>query len=123
MIAGLEDPSAGQIRLDGADMTGLPTHKRDFGMVFQSLALFPHLNVSDNIGYALRIRGVAAEQPRRRIEELLSLVHLQGYAYRPVRQLTGGHAQRQATHHAPALPTKPLLPHEPAPSPNRHLTQ
>src|SRR3546814_9392917 len=50
MIAGLEDPSAGQIRLDGTDMTGLPTHKRDFGMVFLSLALFPHLNVSDNIG-------------------------------------------------------------------------
>src|SRR3546814_3028821 len=57
MVAGLEVPSAGRILLDGADMTPVPTHKRDFGMVFQSLALFPHLNVADNIAYALRIRG------------------------------------------------------------------
>jgi putative spermidine/putrescine transport system ATP-binding protein len=60
MIAGLEDPSAGRILLDGAEMTAVPTHKRDFGMVFQSLALFPHLNVADNVAYALRIRGVPA---------------------------------------------------------------
>src|SRR3546814_15788821 len=78
MVAGLEVPSAGRILLDGADMTPVPTHKRDFGMVFQSLALFPHLNVADNIAYALRIRGVAAQERRRRVEELLSLVHLDG---------------------------------------------
>src|SRR3546814_15521596 len=66
MIAGLEDPSAGQIRLDGADMTGLPTHKRDFGMVFQSLALFPHLNVSDNRSEERRLGKECVSQCRFR---------------------------------------------------------
>src|SRR3546814_19357750 len=67
-VAGLEVPSAGRILLDGADRTPVPTHKRDFGMVFQSLALFPHLNVADNIAYALRISGGAAQERRRRVE-------------------------------------------------------
>src|SRR3546814_208048 len=96
MVAGLEVPSAGRILLDGADMTPVPTHKRDFGMVFQSLALVPHLSVADNIAYALHIRGVAAQERRRRVEELLSLVHLDGYAGRPVAKLSGGQRQRVA---------------------------
>src|SRR5690606_37730932 len=83
MIAGLEDPSRGRILLDDADITAVPTHRRDFGMVFQSLALFPHLDVKENIGYALRIRGVAPAERRRRVDELLTLVHLTGYADRP----------------------------------------
>jgi putative spermidine/putrescine transport system ATP-binding protein len=66
MIAGLEEPSTGRILLDGEDVTGVPTHRRDFGMVFQSLALFPHLDVGENIAYPLRIRGVARGRNRRR---------------------------------------------------------
>src|SRR5699024_12637346 len=57
MIAGLEQPSSGSIKLEGQDVTERPAHKRDLGMVFQSLALFPHLNVADNIAYGMRIRG------------------------------------------------------------------
>ena len=113
MIAGLETPSDGHIRLDGADITGLPTHRRDFGMVFQSLALFPHLNVADNIAYALRIRGVPAEQRRRRVEELLQLVHLPGYAERPVARLSGGQRQRVAIARALAVSPKLFLLDEP----------
>src|SRR3546814_7116080 len=82
-------------------------------MGFQAPALFPHLNVSDNIGYALRIRGVAAEQRRRRIEELLSLVHLQGYADRPVSKLSGGQRQRVAIARALAVSPKLFLLDEP----------
>ena len=66
MIAGLEEPSAGAILLDSQDITPIPTHKRNLGMVFQSLALFPHLSVGDNISYPLRIRGAARDAPRMR---------------------------------------------------------
>jgi putative spermidine/putrescine transport system ATP-binding protein len=113
MIAGLENPSAGRILLDGADMTAVPTHKRDFGMVFQSLALFPHLDVSENVAYALRIRGVAAEERRRRVDELLSLVHLPDYAQRPVSKLSGGQRQRVAIARALAVSPKLFLLDEP----------
>src|SRR3546814_4932808 len=94
-------------------MTPVPTHKRDFGMVFQSLALFPHLNVADNMAYALRIRGVAAQERRRRVEELLSLVHLDGYAGRPVAKLSGGQRQRVAIARALAVSPKLFLLDEP----------
>ena len=113
MIAGLENPSAGRILLDGADMTEVPTHKRDFGMVFQSLALFPHLNVADNVAYALRIRGVGAQERRRRIDELLSLVDLSGYAQRPVSKHTGRQRQRVAIFRALAVSPKLFLLDEP----------
>ncbi|MGF1629323.1 MAG: ABC transporter ATP-binding protein [Kiloniellaceae bacterium] len=113
MIAGLEDASEGRILLDGIDMTTVPTHKRDFGMVFQSLALFPHLNVSENVAYALRIRGVAADARQRRVDELLSLVHLPGYAGRPVSKLSGGQRQRVAIARALAVSPKLFLLDEP----------
>ena len=113
MIAGLEDPSAGRILLDGVDMTQVPTHRRDFGMVFQSLALFPHLNVADNVAYALRIRGASGDDRRRRVDELLSLVHLPGYAERPVSKLSGGQRQRVAIARALAVSPKLFLLDEP----------
>jgi putative spermidine/putrescine transport system ATP-binding protein len=113
MIAGLEEPSEGRILLDGADMTAVPTHRRDFGMVFQSLALFPHLNVADNIAYALRIRGVPAEERRQRVEALLGLVHLPDYAERPVAKLSGGQRQRVAIARALAVSPKLFLLDEP----------
>ncbi|MEQ8354360.1 MAG: ABC transporter ATP-binding protein [Kiloniellaceae bacterium] len=113
MIAGLEDPSAGRILLDGDDITGVPTHRRDFGMVFQSLALFPHLNVGENIAYALRIRGTPKAERQGRVEELLSLVHLPGYAARPVAKLSGGQRQRVAIARALAVSPRLFLLDEP----------
>jgi putative spermidine/putrescine transport system ATP-binding protein len=113
MIAGLEEPSAGAIVLDGDDITALPTHRRNLGMVFQSLALFPHLTVGDNIAYALRIRGAPKEEQRKRVEELLSMIHLPGFADRPVTKLSGGQRQRVAIARALALSPKLFLLDEP----------
>ena len=113
MIAGLEEPSTGAIVLDGEDITTLPTHKRDLGMVFQSLALFPHLSVGENIAYALRIRGASKEAQRKRVEELLAMIHLSGFADRPVTKLSGGQRQRVAIARALALSPKLFLLDEP----------
>jgi putative spermidine/putrescine transport system ATP-binding protein len=113
MIAGLEEPSAGDIAIDGEDITKTPTHKRNFGMVFQSLALFPHLTVGDNISYALRIRGSSKDEQKARADELLKLVHLPGFADRPVAKLSGGQRQRVAIARALALSPKLFLLDEP----------
>ena len=103
MIAGLEEPTSGAILLDDQDITPVPTHKRNLGMVFQSLALFPHLSVGDNIAYALRIRGASREEQAKRVDELLKMVHLPGFADRPVAKLSGGQRQRVAIARALAL--------------------
>ena len=113
MIAGLEEPTSGTIALDGADITDVPTHRRNFGMVFQSLALFPHLSVGDNISYALRIRGASKQEQRKRVEDLLALIHLPGFADRPVAKLSGGQRQRVAIARALALSPKLFLLDEP----------
>ncbi|MEK1889176.1 MAG: ABC transporter ATP-binding protein [Phyllobacterium sp.] len=113
MIAGLEDPTNGAILLDGADITRVPTHKRNLGMVFQSLALFPHLSVGENIAYPLRIRGKAREEQKKRVEELLALIHLPGYGDRPVSKLSGGQRQRVAIARALALSPRLFLLDEP----------
>ncbi len=107
VIAGLEPPSGGRILIDGADITTLEAHQRDFGMVFQSLALFPHLSVSGNIAYPLRIRGMPQAAQDKRVAELLELVHLPGLAARPVSRLSGGQRQRIAI--ARALARSPRL--------------
>ena len=107
MLAGLERPSAGSIVLDGADVTRQPAHQRDIGMVFQSLALFPHLDVRRNIGYPLRIKGTDRRTIASRVDELLGLVHLDGLGRRPVRKLSGGQRQRVAI--ARALACEPSL--------------
>jgi putative spermidine/putrescine transport system ATP-binding protein len=112
-IAGLETPSAGRILLDGEDLTPVPAHKRNFGMVFQSLALFPHLAVGENIAYGLRIRGADQAARRRRAEELLELVRLPGVIERPVAQLSGGQRQRVAIARALALDPRLFLLDEP----------
>ena len=113
MIAGLEEPTAGSVIIDGEDITAVPTHKRNLGMVFQSLALFPHLSVGDNVSYALRIRGASKEEQARRVEELLKLVHLPEFADRPVAKLSGGQRQRVAIARALALSPKLFLLDEP----------
>ncbi|MHA6687081.1 ABC transporter ATP-binding protein [Mesorhizobium sp. A556] len=113
MIAGLEEPTGGAIVLDGDDITQVPTHKRNLGMVFQSLALFPHLSVGDNIAYALRIRGATKEAQKKRVDELLTLIALPGFADRPVAKLSGGQRQRVAIARALALSPKLFLLDEP----------
>ena len=113
MIAGLELPSGGTISLDGEDITHVPTHKRNLGMVFQSLALFPHLTVGENIAYPLRIRGAPKEDQAKRVAELLAMVHLGGYADRPVAKLSGGQRQRVAIARALAISPKLFLLDEP----------
>jgi putative spermidine/putrescine transport system ATP-binding protein len=113
MVAGLDLPTGGAIRLDGDDITRVPTHKRNLGMVFQSLALFPHLTVGENIAYSLRIRGVGKEDQKKRVDELLSMIHLSGYADRPVARLSGGQRQRVAIARALAISPKLFLLDEP----------
>ncbi|SMC99834.1 ABC transporter ATP-binding protein [Rhizobium sp. RU36D] len=113
MVAGLDLPTSGAVRLDGEDITHVPTHKRNLGMVFQSLALFPHLTVGENIAYSLRIRGAAKEEQKKRVEELLGMIHLSGYADRPVTKLSGGQRQRVAIARALAISPKLFLLDEP----------
>ncbi len=113
MIAGLETPSEGAIAFDGRDMTRLPVHQRDIGMVFQSLALFPHLSVGDNIAYPLAIRGVGRADRDRRVTELLDLVRLPGIAGRAITQLSGGQRQRVAIARALAVSPRLFLLDEP----------
>src|SRR5262245_45556563 len=113
LIAGLEQPTTGHIRLDGKDLTAVPAHQREFGMVFQSLALFPHLTVGENIAYGLKIRGMPKADRRKRAEELLELVRLPGVADRHISQLSGGQRQRVAIARALALNPKLFLLDEP----------
>jgi len=113
MVAGLDLPTEGVIRLDGKDITHVPTHKRDLGMVFQSLALFPHLTVGENIAYSLRIRGADRDEQKKRVDALLSMIHLSGYADRPVAKLSGGQRQRVAIARALSISPKLFLLDEP----------
>ena len=96
MIAGLEAPGAGAIALNGRDITRQPANVRKFGMVFQSLALFPHLSVGENVAFSLRLQGQDPRQRKARVEELLTLVRLPGMEKRAVSQLSGGQRQRVA---------------------------
>ncbi|MEP4197685.1 MAG: ABC transporter ATP-binding protein [Aliishimia sp.] len=107
IIAGFETASKGQLILDGTDISDRPPHKRGFGMVFQSLALFPHMSVAKNIGYGLKLRGVKGVARRRRVDELLDVIQLPDIADRPVSALSGGQRQRVAI--ARALAIRPPL--------------
>ena len=113
MIAGLETPSGGRVRLGGEDLAGVPVHRRDLGMVFQSLALFPHLDVGDNVAYALAIRDRPKSERDARVAELLELVRLPGVERRAVSQLSGGQRQRVAIARALALSPRLFLLDEP----------
>ncbi|HLY48417.1 MAG TPA: ABC transporter ATP-binding protein [Solirubrobacteraceae bacterium] len=96
MIAGFEQPTSGQILLDGTDVAGIPPYKRNVNTVFQSYALFPHLRVFDNVAFGLRRAGVAKDEIRRRVADVLALVELTGLERRKPSQLSGGQQQRVA---------------------------
>jgi spermidine/putrescine transport system ATP-binding protein len=95
-IAGLEEPDSGIIKLSGEVVTDVPTHKRNVGLVFQDLALFPHMNVFDNIAFGLKMKNVDEKEIEERVKESLELVGLKGLEKRRIHQLSGGQRQRVA---------------------------
>ena len=96
MIAGFEQPDAGRIRIGGEDVTAKPPYARDVNTVFQDYALFPHMSVADNVGYGLKVKGVARAARRHQVDEVLEMVRLGGYGNRKPVQLSGGQRQRVA---------------------------
>jgi putative spermidine/putrescine transport system ATP-binding protein len=113
IVAGLETPTSGTLTFAGRDLTQVPANQRNFGMVFQSLALFPHMTVAQNIAYPLRLRKTDGAARARRVAELLELIQLPHMADRLVTQLSGGQRQRVAIARAIASSPRLLLLDEP----------
>jgi spermidine/putrescine ABC transporter ATP-binding subunit len=107
IIAGFVEPDSGTVRVDGADITGRPPEGRDFGMVFQGYALFPHMSVRDNVAFPLSVRRVGRAEIEERIAQALRMVQLEALAHRRPRELSGGQQQRVAL--ARALVFRPRL--------------
>jgi putative spermidine/putrescine transport system ATP-binding protein len=112
-VAGLDMPTSGDVLLEGRTILQTPPHKRNIGMVFQRYTLFPHLKVSENVAFPLRVRGWAQKDVDRRVEEMLALVRLEGFAGRMPAQLSGGQQQRVALARALAYDPPLLLMDEP----------
>jgi spermidine/putrescine transport system ATP-binding protein len=113
MIAGFEEPTQGVIRLHGQDVTNVPPNKRDVNMVFQSYALFPHMNVYENVAFGLRRKAVAKPEITRRVGEMLDIVDMAGRSERRPRELSGGQQQRVALARALVNNPRALLLDEP----------
>jgi len=107
MVAGLEQPTEGDIRFDGASIVHTPPHRRNIGMVFQRYVLFPHMSVEGNVGFGLRMRGMPKAEIRRRVAEVLDIVQLTGFERRFPSQLSGGQQQRVAI--ARTVVTDPVI--------------
>ena len=113
MVAGFEEPTSGQILLHGRDVVGVPPFRRDVNMVFQQYALFPHMDVFENVAFGLRRKKVDKDEIRRRVAETLALVELEGREKRKPRQLSGGQQQRVALARALVNRPRALLLDEP----------
>jgi putative spermidine/putrescine transport system ATP-binding protein len=112
-VAGFQQPSEGEILLRGQDLTRVPVHRRNIGMVFQSYALFPHLSVQDNIAYPMKVKKMGRARIRQRCDELVELVQLIGHAHKRPSGLSGGQQQRVALARALAMDPELLLLDEP----------
>ncbi|OIN95268.1 MAG: Fe3+/spermidine/putrescine ABC transporter ATP-binding protein [Anaerolineae bacterium CG1_02_58_13] len=113
MVAGFETPTSGVITIGGDDITNKPPNQRDVGMVFQSYALFPNMTVAGNVGFGLKVAKKPAEEIKKRVDEMLELIHMPEYGERYPHQLSGGQQQRVALARALALRPKVLLLDEP----------
>ena len=113
IIAGLEQPDVGSVWLDGREVTGLEPNQRDVNTVFQNYALFPHMNVAENIGYGLKLKKVPKSEIRKKVSQMLELVQLKGYEKRKPSELSGGQKQRVAIARALVNNPKVLLLDEP----------
>lgn len=107
VISGLEQPDRGSVRWDGVDITDTPVHLRDFGLMFQTFALFPHRTVGQNVAFGLEMRAVNETERRRRVDEALTWVGMDGFAARRIDGLSGGEKQRVAL--ARTLAPRPRL--------------
>src|SRR3970040_2855195 len=107
MVAGFETPTTGRIILEGQDVADVPPYRRNVNMVFQQYALFPHMNVFDNVAFGPRSRRVPAREVKSRVEEMLEVVHLTGFGKRKAAQLSGGQQERVAL--APVSVSSPRL--------------
>jgi len=123
MLAGLIKPSCGRIELDGRDITQLPAERRNFGVVFQGYALFPHMTVAQNVAYPLRLRKRPADEVKARVASLLQRVGLADLGQRRIAQLSGGQQQRAALARALVFDPKLLLLDEPLSALDRRLRQ
>jgi len=113
ILAGLDHPTSGEVRVAGKDVTRVPANRRDMGMVFQAYSLFPHLTAIDNVAFGLKLRGIASGVRRKRAGEMLELVGLSEHADRYPHQLSGGQQQRVALARALAFQPSVLLLDEP----------
>jgi len=109
MIAGLESPDSGFIAFNGLDLTNIPPHLRDFGLVFQDYSLFPHLSVNDNIAFGLKMRRKGQNETAQRVASLLKLVNLENFGERKITDLSGGEGQRVALARALAIEPRLLM--------------
>ncbi|MEJ2264544.1 MAG: ABC transporter ATP-binding protein [Anaerolineales bacterium] len=113
IVAGFEVPSTGAVRIDGEDITYRPPNQRNVGMVFQAYALFPNMNVADNIGFGLKVGKKSSTEIKERVDEMLNLIHMPGFGDRYPHQLSGGQQQRVALARALAIRPQVLLLDEP----------
>ena len=121
ICAGYLTPTAGRLFVDDKDITDLPPRSRNMGMVFQNYALFPHMNVDENVSYGLKAQGMPADEIRRRVDAALETVQLTGFARRAIGALSGGQQQRVALARAMVIEPSILLMDEPLGALDRQL--